>query len=78
MAAKVAGEATEAGLAQKVLMAHGLYDPVVPLSAGERSLEALRALGVDVVLHRYPMQHELCGQELADIAAWLAVRLPPL
>lgn len=60
--------------AQPVFMAHGLGDPVVPLAHAERSLAALRTLGFPVDWHTYPMAHQVCAQEVADLGDWLERR----
>ena len=54
-----------------IFMAHGLYDPVVPLDAGERSRLALEELGHSVEWHTYPVDHGLCGDEIVDISLWI-------
>ncbi len=69
-------EATDAGRAHEVFMGHGSLDPVVPMELAEQSVLALERLGLAVRLHRYRMEHALCAEELADIAAWLERRLP--
>lgn len=61
--------------AQPVFYAHGSGDPVVPLALGEQSMAALRQLGFAVQSHRYPMAHQVCGEEIADLADWLEQRL---
>lgn len=71
LAAQTAAEATAAGRATPIFMAHGSYDPVVPLALGERSRDALRALGVAVDWHTYPMPHAVCADQIADMSAWL-------
>lgn len=58
-----------------VFMAHGSFDPVVPLAAGQLGAQQMRALGFDVDWHVYPMQHQVCAEEIADLAAWLDARL---
>lgn len=58
-----------------ILMCHGRYDPVLPLQFGEWSRDALRALGWPVEWNVYPMQHEVCLAQIADVAAWLRARL---
>jgi phospholipase/carboxylesterase len=60
---------------QPVFMAHGTFDPVVPLAAGVAAAQALEGLGFAVTLRRYPMQHAVCGEEIADLADWLDARL---
>lgn len=59
---------------QPVFMAHGSHDPVVPYAAGEASAAHLRALGMQVQWHAYPMAHQVCGEQIADLAAWLGTR----
>ena len=59
---------------QPVFMAHGQFDPVVPLMGGEMSAAALKQLGFDVQWHRYPMQHAVCAEEIRDLGDWMSVR----
>jgi phospholipase/carboxylesterase len=54
-----------------VFMAHGLFDPVVPLMMGAGSMTFLAGLGYPVAWHQYPMQHSVCQQEIQDMGAWL-------
>ena len=54
---------------------HGSFDPVVPESLGKAGAERARAMGYPVNYRRYPMQHSLCPQQVADIGPWLAARL---
>jgi phospholipase/carboxylesterase len=72
--AQTAAESTAVGRATPVFMGHGSQDPVVPLGLGERSRDALQALGVPVALHRYPMGHSVCAEEVRDLGDWLALR----
>ncbi len=67
-------EATVAGRATPVFMAHGRFDPVVPQALGERSRDALLALGVPVQWHSYPMQHQVCAEELQALSQWVGAR----
>ena len=54
-----------------VMLAHGTFDPMLPLSLGESSRDQLTGLGFHVDWREYPMQHAVCPQEIADISAWL-------
>ena len=54
-----------------IFMAHGLYDPIVPIAAARRSRDLLQSLGYAVEWHEYPMPHSVAPQELDDIGAWL-------
>jgi len=54
-----------------IFLAHGLGDPIVPLKAAEKSRDLLQSLGYQVEWHAYPMQHEVCMEEIDDISHWL-------
>jgi phospholipase/carboxylesterase len=54
-----------------ILMAHGAYDPMIPMPRAQQSREALQALGYSVEWREYPMPHSVCPEEIADIAAFL-------
>ncbi len=58
-----------------ILMCHGRMDPILPLGMGLEARDALRASGYAVEWHEYPMQHEVCAEELAVVATWLRGRL---
>ena len=57
-----------------ILMAHGVQDPIVPLSLARTSKATLVSHGFQVEWHEYPMQHAVCGEEIETIAAWLEKR----
>ncbi len=75
MADRAAQAMTPRAIAQRVFMAHGLQDPVVPYQAGEQSAALLRKLGFTVDWHRYAMTHAVCGEEIRDLGDWLSRRL---
>jgi phospholipase/carboxylesterase len=54
-----------------ILMCHGQHDGVLPMSMGKTSLQALQRAGYNVEWHEYPMAHEVCREEIADISRWL-------
>lgn len=58
-----------------ILMCHGRMDPVVPFGMGTEARDVLCTQGYAVEWHEYPMQHEVCAAELAEIARWLRARL---
>ena len=60
-----------------VFMAHGTQDPVVVITRGEASRDALAALGQPVEWHSYPMPHSLHPREISDISAFLTRVLGP-
>ena len=71
----LAAEATAVNRDLPILMCHGSFDPVLPLRLGTSSRDRLRAEGYAVDWKEYPMQHQVCLEEIQDIAAWLKARL---
>ena len=65
----------EANQNTPILVAHGLYDEVVPCALGKAAYNQLQGLGYDAVWRDYPMQHTVCMEEIQDIAHWLKQRL---
>jgi phospholipase/carboxylesterase len=64
-------QASEANRDVPILLAHGSRDPVVPLASSEGSRVYLRSLGYSVQCNTYPMEHNVCAEELRDISCWL-------
>ena len=54
-----------------VFMAHGSFDPMLPMQWGRLSAQRLEETGFKVDWHDYPMAHAVCPQEIADIRNWL-------
>ena len=54
-----------------VFMAHGSFDPMLPMQWGQMSAKKLEETGFDVEWHEYPMAHAVCPQEIGDIREWL-------
>ena len=54
-----------------VFMAHGTFDPMLPISMGVDSKAALQKAGFHVEWHEYPMAHAVCGEEIVAIRNWL-------
>jgi len=54
-----------------ILMCHGRMDPVVNFAMGTEARDVLRAEGYAVEWHEYPMEHEVCAAELAQVGRWL-------
>ncbi|HTT00632.1 MAG TPA: dienelactone hydrolase family protein [Steroidobacteraceae bacterium] len=65
------GEVSAANGRIPILMCHGRYDPIVPVELAERSRDLLQARGYAVQWKDYGMQHQVCAEEIADIAEWL-------
>jgi len=64
-------EASAANRDVPIFMAHGSYDPVIPLGRAEQSRGLLQSLGYPVEWREYGMPHSVCPEELADIGVWL-------
>ena len=54
-----------------IFMAHGSFDPMLPMHWGQMSAERLQEAGFKVEWHDYPMAHAVCPEEIRDIANWL-------
>src|SRR6266853_1417623 len=74
---KLSAEASAANRHAPIFMAHGTYDPVIPLDRAEQSRALLESLGYPVEWREYAMPHSVCPEELADIGAWLGKVLGP-
>jgi len=62
---------TPASVTTPVFMAHGVHDPVVPFSLGDTTRRTLESLGFPIQWHSYPMQHNVCPEEICHIGAWI-------
>ena len=54
-----------------IFMAHGSFDPVLPMQLGQTSYELLSSAGFNVEWHEYPMAHAVSAEEIRDIRTWL-------
>jgi phospholipase/carboxylesterase len=63
-------ERSEANRALPIFQAHGTLDPMVPFERGAQARETLVGLGYGVEWHEYPMQHQVCLEELEALAEW--------
>ncbi len=67
----LAEEVSFASIDTPIFMAHGLADPMIPIARAVTSREALTALNYQVEWHEYGMGHQVCPEEIEDIAGWL-------
>ncbi len=65
-------EASESNKTIPLMMAHGEYDPVVPIGLAQLSKQRLLDAGYSVEWTSYPMEHSVCPQEIEDISRWFA------
>ena len=68
---EVARNATAQSRELPIFMAHGSFDPMLPIALGRHSRETLEQAGYDVEWHDYPMVHAVCAEEIAEIRQWL-------
>ena len=54
-----------------IFLAHGKQDGVIPINYGRAAADRLVSLGYRPEWHEYNMAHEVCLNEIGDIAAWL-------
>jgi phospholipase/carboxylesterase len=67
----LANEASAANKDIPILMCHGLRDAIVPAELGRGSRDALQSLGYSVEWQSYPMEHQVCMEEVQDVSRWL-------
>lgn len=68
-------EANPARKDTPILMCHGDADPMLPLMLGHWSRDLLLERGYELEWREYPMQHQVCPEEIEDIGRWLRQRL---
>ncbi len=68
---KLAVEAHAANRDVPIFMAHGILDPIVPLTRAAQSRELLERDGYAPEWHDYRMPHAVCPEEIRDIGVWL-------
>ncbi len=76
--ATLATEAAAANLGVPILMCTAARNPIVPLALARKSFDTLTAQGFAPRWLDYPMQHQLCAEEVMAISQWLMQVLPPL
>lgn len=57
---------------RRVLVQHGVQDPVLPIELGRGLVSELQASGLEVTSREYPMGHTISPESLADGIEWLA------
>ena len=72
LAEKLPSEASAINHDVPIYMAHGSYDPIVPLARAAQSRALLQSLGYPVQWREFPMPHSVCAEEVAEIGAWLS------
>ncbi len=67
----LATEAVQANRTTPIFMAHGEFDYMLPMQLGSFSRDLLLQNGYTVDWHAYPMEHQVCAEEIRDVATWL-------
>src|SRR5919106_1028883 len=62
---------------QRIFIAHGSHDPVVPVDLSRDAVDFLAAQGYLPVYHEYSMGHEINLEVLHDLTPWMHATLPP-
>jgi phospholipase/carboxylesterase len=68
-------EISSANRGLAVFQAHGTEDPLVLFKRGEELHKRLAGVGCEVTWRTYPMQHEVCMEEIVEVGEWLKGRL---
>jgi phospholipase/carboxylesterase len=72
MAAKFNAEEYPVNAKIPIFIAHGMFDPVVPYSAGKNTCEYLIEQNYSVDWHSYPIVHTVAFEELHSISTFIA------
>ncbi|HUL42745.1 MAG TPA: alpha/beta hydrolase-fold protein [Bacteroidota bacterium] len=56
-------------------VAHGKYDPIIPVSFAQRARELLQKAEACVTYREYDMQHQISEESLNDLMQWLSRQL---
>ena len=68
---QLAQAGTAANRQTPIFLAHGHHDAVLAFDLGVASRQALEAHGYVVEWHEYPMEHQVCLEEVQVIGVWL-------
>lgn len=72
---QLAEERSAANAELPLFIAHGSVDPVVPQVLGMLARDFLRGLGYTIEWRSYPMAHQVCAEEIADLRNWIGQRI---
>ena len=70
-AAATEQEMNDANLALPILLAHGKFDPMIPIMRAATSRENLIRMGYDVRWFDYDMEHQVCAPEVEEISRFI-------
>ncbi len=58
---------TPVARSQRLLITHGLYDPLLPFAEAQKQVRQLQAAGLDVAWHEFPKEHTIHGVAEIDV-----------
>jgi phospholipase/carboxylesterase len=61
---------------QRIFIAHGTHDPVVPVDLSRNAVDFLEAQGYQPLYREYPVGHEITPAVLHDLTPWIHAALP--
>jgi predicted esterase len=65
------------GRAQRLLMTHGHFDPLLPFAEVKQQAQGLKAAGLNVAWHEFPKEHTVYGtEEMAVIREFVRAGYP--
>ena len=56
-------------------LAHGIYDPIVPIDLGRKTQQRFKAANANVLYREYPIQHTISEESVNDVSEWLQQRI---
>ena len=68
-------ESSPANRRTPMLFCHGTEDPLVPVERGRAAHRAYATAEREAEWREYPMAHQVCDAEIADVRDWLHARL---
>lgn len=75
LAANLGNDISIAGRSTPVFMAHGAFDSVISPMLAKRSADIVDANVQTLIWREYTMEHELCAEEITDIAQFMNTAL---
>lgn len=70
-AKQIMQERNSANFATPFFISHGTLDQIVPYYLGEGAKDKLLSLGYQVEWHNYPMQHQMCIEQIEKLSQFI-------
>jgi phospholipase/carboxylesterase len=71
LASELAAQASSENRQTPIFLAHGEQDDILPFALGQKTRDYLLQAGYPVEWRAYPMAHQVCLPEIADISQWI-------